>query len=586
MSDGGGLIAAGFPRGGGPLKDSRRAGAADLIVIGAKVITGDSAFSIVSALAIAGDRIIAAGSDAYCLSFRDQSSTVIDVQGACIIPGLIDSHHHFTNRAARAYYGVRIDFYTSVHEVLAGIREKVAATEPGRLILSNAGNAVELFDELRAPTLEELDAAAPDNPVILTLEDGLRVNSAMIAKAGLRRDTPVPAGGSIGRDPATGALTGLVAGTATALVWDHASDEGEMSRIYTEEQMRTAFLWGQRQANAVGLTGVRHPHTERPEMRVLQSLWEEGALTLRIAMDIGFEPHRQEPAEMGRALRSFGVTQPFGDEWLRLHGVGELGIDQSTDGMLLSWPYASLPPAARGDPAYQGIQRVSQETLNSIIDEVASAGWRPVIHAGGDVAIDMVLNAFEAYDARDPVKGRRWVVDHCHFGQNRHIPRLQRMGCAVSMQYHGYMYYPIFAQYHGAEQVAHLFPARQWLDAGIIVAAGSDYSKMPPNPFEGIYFFTTRDTKKWGVIGPEHKVTRAEALRMYTWNSAYLSFEENLKGSLEPGKLADFLILSDDYLTVSDHGLRDLYPLATFVGGKMVYSHRSADFDVPDDLKR
>lgn len=559
---------------------------ADLILHNGRILTANESFDIVQALAIANDLIIASGSNEDCLAFRRPNTTVIDLQGRCVIPGLVDSHHHFTNRAARAHNGVRIDYYTSVSEVIAGVAEKAREALPGQLILSNAGNAIELFDELRAPTLAELDEAAPNNPVILTLEDGLHVNTCMLDLAGFNAQTPVPAGGAIERDPTSGTLTGVVAGTATALIWEAASRGGAGARIYSSNQMREAFLWGQRQANAVGLTGVRHPHTEPQEMRVLQSLWEDEALTLRVAMDVGFEPHTQPPEDIARALSHFAVTQPFGDEWLRFHGVGELGVDQSTDGMLVSWPYKVLPPAARGNPSYNGIQRVDQATYNQVIAAVANSGWRPVIHAGGDVAIDMVLDAFEAIDAVEPVYGKRWVVDHCHYGMARHIPRIAKLGACVSMQYHGYMYYPIFASYHGAEEASHLFPARQFIDAGIVVAAGSDYSKMPPNPWEGIYFFTTRDTKKWGVIGPEHRVTRAEALRMYTANCAYMSFEEHIKGTLEPGKLADLLILSGSYLDCSDKELLSLRPLNTFVGGKMVYKDPRSPFDCPDSLRR
>lgn len=561
-------------------------GPADLILHNGRILTANSAFDIVEALAVVGDRILVSGSNAECLQTRGSGTTLIDLQGRCVIPGLVDSHHHFTNRAARAHNGVRIDYYTSVNEVIAGVAEKAREAAPGQLILSNAGNAIELFDELRAPTLGELDQAAPDHPVILTLEDGLHVNTRMLELAGFTPQTPVPAGGAIERDPASGQLTGVVAGTATALIWEAASRGGTGARIYSSSQMREAFLWGQRQANAMGLTGVRHPQTEPQEMRVLQSLWEDGALTLRVAMDVGFEPHHQPPEDIARALKHFAVTQPFGDEWLRFHGVGELGVDQSTDGMLVSWPYKTLPPAARGDKNYSGIRRVDQATYNQVIAAVANSGWRPVIHAGGDVAIDMVLEAFEAIDAVEPVHGKRWIVDHCHYGMDRHIPRIVRLGACVSMQYHGYMYYPIFASYHGAEEATHLFPARQFIDAGIVVAAGSDYSKMPPNPWEGLYFFTTRDTKKWGVIGPEHRVTRAEALRMYTANCAYLSFEEHLKGTLEAGKLADFLILSGDYLTVSDKELLSLRPLNTFVGGQMVYRDARSPFDCPPALRR
>lgn len=566
-------------------KPSARSTRADVIVVNARILTGDSAFRIADSLALCGEYLLAVGTREEAMACRGPDTAIVDLHGATVIPGLIDSHHHFLNRAARAYYGVRLDYYTSVRTLLEGIAEKVRDVGPGRLILSNAGNAVELLDELRAPTLAELDSVAPRNPLILTLEDGLRINTRMIERCGLTPETPVPAGGNIGRDPETGRLNGLVAGTATQLVWSRAGDDGGSARVYTSGQLREALLWAQRQANAVGLTGTRHPAAEVQEMRVLQSVWEAGELTLRFAMDVGFEPHHQSPEALEAALQQWGVVQGFGDHWLRFNGVGELGIDQSTDGMLLSWPYSSLPPAAKGDAGYRGIMRVTQAELDRIIGAVHRAGWRPIVHAGGDVAVDMLLNSYEAVHRQDPLTHKRWVVDHAHFGQPRHIERIKSMNLLVYMQYHLYMYYPIFAGYHGTEQVTHLFPARQWLDAGVLVAAGSDYSKMPPDPFEGLYFFITRDTKKWGVQGPEHGVTREQALRMYTWNCAYGSFEENLKGSLEPGKLADFVVLSDDYLTVPDRAIRDLKAMGTIVGGDLVHASGSALTAWPDERR-
>ena len=566
--------------------DELRRNGADLLLVNGKILAADRNFSIVDAMAVRGNRIMATGDGSALQTLAGRDTTVIDLKGATVIPGLIDSHHHFVNRAARAFHGVRLDFYTNVRDLVAAVAQKAKDIGPGKLVLSTAGNAVELLDDLRAPTLEELDAAAPDNPVILTLEDGLRINSRMIERCGLTPATRIPPGGSIGRDPTTGELTGLVAGTATALVWHHAGDGGGSARVYTSDQLREAMVWAQAEANAVGLTGIRHPHSTQQELRVLQSLWECDELTLRFAADVGFEPHEQSPAELEAALRAWGVVQPFGDHWLRLHGVGELGIDQSTDGMLLSWGYSSLPPAARGNTDYRGIMRVDQQQLDAVIAAVHAAGWRPAVHAGGDVAIDMLLNSYERIHRIDPLTHKRWIVDHAHFGQPRHIERIRAMNLLVHMQYHLYMYYPIFAQYHGEAQVAQLFPARQWVDAGIHVAAGSDYSKMPPNPFEGLHFFITRETKKWGVKGPEQAVTREQALRMYTANCAYASFEEDAKGTLEPSKLADFVVLSDDYMTVSERRIRDLRAVATFVDGQCVFRSTEFSGDLPDRMLR
>ena len=230
---------------------------------------------------------------------------------------------------------------------------------------------------------------------------------------------------------------------------------------------------------------------------------------------------------------------------------------------------------------YKGIQRISTGELSEIMVGLNQSGWRPLLHAGGDRAVDIAIEAFEAADKQGSISGKRWVLDHAHYGQDHHIAKVKALDLVVGMQYHAYMYYPIFAEFHGNEEATHLFPARQWLDGGIIIAGGSDYSQVPVNLFDGIYFFVTRQTQKWGPIGLEHSVSREEALRMFTINAAYQTFEENIKGSLEAGKLADMLILNDDYLTVDDDSLRNLHPVCTIVGGKAAYIHPGQDFELP-----
>ena len=346
------------------------------------------------------------------------------------------------------------------------------------------------------------------------------------------------------------------------------------------------MLWAQRLANSAGITSIRNPSLQPYEMVAYQRLWQNQELTLRIAMDVNVDHVNLSVEELEKELSAWGIRPPFGDEWLRVNGVSELWVDQSTDGMLNSWSYSTLPLVGEGQVNYRGIQRLSCEKLNQICITLNKLGWRPLVHAGGDVAVDILLDAFAAADQVSSLQGKRWVLDHAHYGQSRHIERVKELDLVVAMQYHPYMYYPVFALYHSAKKAAHLFPAKDWLEEGIMVAGGSDYSKIPPSPFEGIYFFVTRQTKKWGVIGPEHAVTRAQALQMYTLNSAYLTFEESIKGSIEPGKLADLVILSGDYLTVPDEEILELKPLATLVGGKVVYQDQDYEVSFPPNLVR
>ncbi|MCP2730883.1 amidohydrolase [Limnofasciculus baicalensis] len=559
---------------------------ADIVFYNGQILTVDRDFSIQQAVAIQGDKILAVGSNEVILQLAGDSTTQVDLKGRTVIPGFNDSHHHFMNRAARAYNGIRLDQFTSVPQILDAIVEKARELGPGEIIISNAGCAAELLDEGRTPTIEELDRVAPDNPVVLTFEDGRHTNTRMMELSNITKDIPNPAKGIIGRDPETGELTGVFAGTAQRLLLSKGSSATGDIGVFTEGQLYTAVKWAQRLANSAGITSIRNPSLQPYEMVAYQRLWQNRELTLRVAMDVNVDHVNLSVEELEKELGSWGIRPPFGDEWLRVNGVSELWVDQSTDGMLNSWSYSTLPLAGEGQIGYRGIQRLSCEKLNQICITLNKLGWRPLVHAGGDVAVDILLDAFAAADQVASLKGKRWVVDHAHYGQSRHIERVKEMDLVVAMQYHPYMYYPVFALYHSAERAAHLFPAKDWLDAGIIVAGGSDYSKIPPSPFEGIYFFVTRQTKKWGAIGVEHGVTRAEALRMYTLNSAYLTFEESIKGSIESGKLADLVILSADYLTVSDEDILNLKPMATLVGGKVVYQDADYEVKFPPNLVR
>jgi len=483
-------------------------------------------------------------------------------------------------------FGIRLDQCQSVGEILHAVAEKAKTLAPGELIVSNAGSDATLLEEGRTPTLHELDAVAPDHPVLLTFEDGRHVNSRMMERANITRETPCPPKGAIGRDPVSGKLNGVFAGSAVSLLTPKGGSTatGEAGNFSTD-QLYEAFKWGQPLLASTGVTGYRNPSLSPAEMLVYQRLWENDELTVRVAMDVHVEHVRLSTAEFIEELGHWGVRQPYGDEWLRLSGVSELWIDHSTDGMLNSWAYQKVPPAGEGQKEYFGIQRISLEKLSELHVGMNRLGWRPLLHAGGDIACDIALDAFEAADSVASIGGKRWVLDHAHYGQPRHIARVLQLQAIVGMQYHAYMYYPVFAEFHGADKAANLFPARSWIDAGITVAGGSDYSQVPVNLFDGIYFFITRQTKKWGPIGEEHAVTREQALRMYTINCAYQTFEEHLKGSLEIGKLADLLILNDDFLRCDPEALRYLHPLCTIVGGQVVYQHDSYRAEFPEKLR-
>ncbi|MGA5195279.1 amidohydrolase [Streptomyces exfoliatus] len=572
---------------GDPLAGSRGSGPSacpDLVLYGGRILTMTPSAPYAQALAVHGDRVVAVGRDDTVLGLAGPSTVRVPLRGRTVVPGLNDSHHHLLNRAARAFHGIRLDQLTSVPRVLDAVREKAHRLGPGRVIFSNAGNAAELLDEGRTPSLAELDAAAPDNPVVLTFEDGLHVNTAMMNLSGVGSRTPTPAGGVIGRSG--DALTGIFCGTARRLVRGGGSSAVGDHGTFSPWESAEALLWAQRELNSVGVTSVRNPALSAADVAVYRALAREGELTVRVSMDLDVDHVEDSIPDILGQLAAVRNGAPHDDPWLRLNGVGELWIDRSTDGMLLSHPYRALPLVADGEPGYHGVQCVSTGQLTELVVALNRAGWRPLVHAGGDLAIDVLLDAFEKADSDLPIDGRRWVLDHAHYGMPRHIERVRRLGLVVAMQYHPYLYYPLFAALHGADRAAHVFPAGGWLDAGIVVAGGSDYSKVPANLFEGVAFWTTRATMKWGTTALEHRVTREQALRMLTRNAAHLTFEEHLKGTLAPGRLADLAVLSGDYLEAPDEELASLTSLMTVAGGRVVHRDPGFDADVPERLVR
>ncbi|MFM6269524.1 MAG: amidohydrolase, partial [Dolichospermum sp.] len=287
---------------------------ADLIFYNGKILTVDRDFSIQQAVAIQDTKILAVGSNETIKRLAGENTTQINLNGKTVIPGLNDSHHHFMNRAARAYTGIRLDQFTSVPQILDALVAKAKELGTGEIIISNAGCAAELLDEGRTPTLEELDQVCPDNPVVLTFEDGRHTNTKMMELCGITKDHPNPPKGIIGRNPETGELTGVFAGTAQRLLLSQGSTATGDIGVFTENQLYTAVLWAQRLANSAGITSIRNPSLQPYEMVAYQRLWQNQELTLRIAMDVNVDHVNLSVEELEKELGGWGIRPPFGDE--------------------------------------------------------------------------------------------------------------------------------------------------------------------------------------------------------------------------------------------------------------------------------
>ncbi len=214
---------------------------------------------------------------------------------------------------------------------------------------------------------------------------------------------------------------------------------------------------------------------------------------------------------------------------------------------------------------------MDRERFTDVVRVLNQHDWRVATHAVGDAAIDMVLDAYERANAQRPISGKRWSIEHAFIGRRDHLPRIKALGLALAVQNHLYLAGPSLVRYWGAERAALTTPVRMYLDAGLPVSSGTDAPVVPYPPLWTLYHFVTRDTISGGVLGPDQRVTRAEALRMATMGNAWLMMEEAEKGSIEKGKLADLVVLSDDPLTCPEPRLRDATVLMTIVGGRIVH---------------
>ncbi|HYX62815.1 MAG TPA: amidohydrolase family protein, partial [Burkholderiales bacterium] len=324
--------------------------------------------------------------------------------------------------------------------------------------------------------------------------------------------------------------------------------------------------------NAVGLTGIRIPGGFQfgPDVigpyRMFQQLKAEGRLTLRVnyLMRI-FDFSSVEKVKA--TIDSWHVRPDEGDEWLRIGGMKTL-VDGGFEGGHMREPYAE--PYGRGGK-FKGIEVVLPAQYIPVVRELNRLGWRVATHAVGDAAVDEVLDAYQAANADRSIVGKRWTIEHYFIARPDQFSRVKALGIAISAQDHLYLAAPSMAKYWGRARAENVTPLRTFLDQGFLVAAGTDSPVIPYNPFWAMYHFITRDTISDGVYAPDQRITREEALKLYTINNARLTFEDNAKGSIEKGKLADLVVLNADYLTVPEKQIESIKPLATMVGGRFVY---------------
>ncbi len=548
--------------------------AADLILHNGKIITVDRDFSIRQAVAIAGNRITAVGSDRQVLAAgRGPATQVIDLEGRAVVPGLIDSHLHAVEAGLSEFRGPLppLDSFAAIQDYL---RQQARRTPKGQWIIVPRTFPTRL-KEMRMPTREVLDAAAPDHPVMFDASYVVVANTLALKLSGITRDTPDPPGGVIVKDE-NGEPNGILR-RAQQLLKGVAPVAG-----FTDEEKLRALEAQLRRYLEAGLTSVGEGAAEAPDIALYGKLKAANRLPVRATLVWWLDAGRPLD-DLLREIRQAPYTTGAGDEWLKF-GAFKVNID---GGMTIGTAYQRSPYGAfsrqlhgQTDPAGRGQLFVAPDKLLAIYREARSRGWQLTAHAQGGGAVDIFLDAMEALDREKPIAPTRSHWIHASFQSPEAIARARRLGLAADVQAAWlYLDAPALERVFPGSGMRYFIPLRSYLEAGIRVSNSSDHmigfdknrAVNPYNPFLSMWIAVTRATARGGVVHPEQRVSRPEALRMATIWPAWLMFADDKRGSLEPGKLADLVVLDRDPLTCAQDEIREIQPLTVILDGKIVH---------------
>ena len=540
---------------------------ADLILQNGRIVTVDPQFNIAASLAVRKEEILAVGAKEELIAFQGKDTKVIDLGGKTVIPGLIDVHFQFQDRSAAQYYGAHVDLPSTVADVIDAVKAATKRIPEGQYITCNSGWYPQMLVEKRVPTIEELDAAAPNHPVVLWGEF-YYCNTLALKMNGIDRNTEQPENGWIGKDVRAGKLTGVLYGSAINLV-------DQAFRTFTPEQRAEALRWSSKQMIEAGVTSLRDPKRSTSDIKVYQALNSAGELPLRVSAQ-RFIPSTIGVEQVLDMFRDEILYTPLGNERFQIDRAGYFYTDGGYHRMKLSVPVKTVPGIPEDGGQYFEKEQ-SQESLEKIVVGMSRMGFTGSIMAAGDAALELALRALEKADDEVGISDKRWVLAHVIYPTRQQLKRIRKLGAIVTPMWHHYYYYPTQVFYHGEDFAQKTDPLQDMLDEGVTVAQGTDISTIPLNYFAGIHFMVTRNTWKWGKANPHQAVSREQALRMMTINGAFTTFEEHRKGSLEAGKYADLVILSDDLMTVPGDEIPHIKVLATMVGGEFVYQAERFD---------
>jgi predicted amidohydrolase YtcJ len=561
------------------LPESIHAADADLILHNGKVVTVDKAFSIRQAVALKGERILRVGTNEEVLKTKGPRTRVLDLGGKMVLPGLIDSHVHPSN-ACMVEFDHPIPVMETIADVLGYIKGRAKALSKGEWIQVRQVFITRLREQ-RYPTRQELDEAAPDNPVVFSTGPDASLSSLAMKLSGIDKDFKVTDGGPgyAEKDAKSGEPTGILR-SCTRYVKSQPSGR-QAAELDRTERLLELF----RDYNGTGLTTIADRDASPSAIDRYRRLREQDKLSIRIAVSHHIDTLGaiEKIQKNVRRVAEHPLTR--GDDWLRIVGIKTyLDGGMLTGSAYMRKPWGVSKIYSIKDPDYRGVLFIPKERLLPIVQTTIEANLQFTAHSVGDGAVHTLLDVYEELSHKLPMRKTRPCITHCNFMSAEAVHKLAELGVVADIQ-PAWLYLDtrtLTAQF-GYDRLRYFQPLKSLFEAGAIAGGGSDHmqkigslrSVNPYNPFLGMWTTITRRAK-WheGQLHPEEALSREQAIRFYTSNNAYIVFADEKVGSLEAGKLADLIVLDRDLLTCPVDDIKDARVLRTYVGGKLVHESK------------
>jgi predicted amidohydrolase YtcJ len=549
---------------------------ADLIIYHGKLVTVDPQFAIQQAMAVKGDRILRVGRDAEVLKLRGQKTKVVDLGGKTVLPGLIDSHAH-PGEASMTEFDHPIPDMETLQDVLDYIKSRARVLKPGEWIQVHQVFITRLKEQ-RYPTRQELDAAALNHPVVFATGPDAALNTLALKLSGIDRNFRIADGGPgyIEKDPQSGEPTGILR-SCTRYVRSQST-----GKVPTAQDRYQRLLLLLQDYVSVGITAIGDGDTMPDEIERYRQMQTRGELMLRVSMSQHVET--LGPIEEVQQRIHKVAEDPLcrGDSLLRIIGVKTYldgGMLTGSAYMLQPWGLSKIYSIT--DPDYRGLLFIPKERLLPMVQAAVELGLQFTAHSVGDGAVQTLLDVYEEINRKMPVAKTRPSLTHSNFMSQETVEQLARLGAVANIQ-PAWLYLDartLVAQF-GYDRLRYFQPLRSLFAAKGMVGGGSDHMQKigsfrsinPYNPFLGMWVAVTRKAKNYnGALHPEEALSREQALRFYTLNNAYLLFREKEIGSLEPGKLADFIVIDRDLLGCPVDDILKTQVLETYLGGRRIF---------------